>query len=272
MTHSCFNALQKILTALAIFISFEAYCQPKISLTADTWKQQEEWEVRGRQGFKFKERLSFGQFTTWKVDRSWTKESSWTLGTSRRTLNVPQGTNVIAYDHISRKQTLRFAAVSPSGETADVYAATKVQYNELRVGEGNGLNSFSIDLGNLLNKSSNNLYYVQIYLDGSAQPWQLVLDNGMSQLKPNKYIGYLFGPAGSYYQLKPITKVQGKNGKTQKIIAGSVGFEILDQDGVEIAAVSTIDNGKVYFSNAIRPQERFLIENLCAAILLQELI
>jgi hypothetical protein len=272
MQHTLFTALRNTFLGLVLISSVKGFSQPKISLTADIWEKQEEWDVRGRQGFKFKERLSFGQFSTYKIDRSWTKESTWTIGAMRQTLDVPQGTNVISYDHINKKQTLRFAAVSPSGETADVYAASKVQYNELRFGEGNGWNSFSVDMGNLFRESSNNLYYVQIYLDGSRQPWQLVLDNGKSQTKPRKYVGYLYGPDGVYYQLKPITHIQGKNGKSQRIIAGSVGFEILDADGVGIAAVSTLDNGKVYFSKGLRPQERFLMENLCAAILLQEQI
>lgn len=272
MTHINFAHVQKVFSVVAIFYSIAAYAQPKISLTADLLREQEVLEVKGRQGFKFKERLSFGQFSTFRVDRSWTKGSTWTIGASRMDLNVPDATNIISYDQITRKQTFRFAAESPSGETADVYAATNVRYNELRFGEGNGWNSFSLDMGNLFRNSSNNLFYVQIYLDGSPKPWQLMLDNGKSQTKPGKYIGYLYGPNGVYYQLKPITHVEGKNGKSQKILFGSVGYEIMDADGISIAAVSTIDKGKVYFNKGLRPSERFLMENLCAAILLQEQI
>jgi hypothetical protein len=53
---------------------------------------------------------------------------------------------------------------------------------------------------------------------------------------------------------------------------GSAGYEIMDADGISIAAVSTLNNGKVYFNTGIRPRERFLLENLFAAILLQEQI
>jgi hypothetical protein len=272
MTHTLFSTLGKTIAASLLFISVQATAQPKISLTSYIWHEQEVLEVKGRQGFKFRERLSFGQFSTFKVDRSWTRGSTWTIGASRRPLNVPDATNIIAYDHITRKQTFRFAAESPSGETADIYAATKVQFNELRFGEGNGWNSFSLDMWILFLKNSNNLFYVQIYLDGSPQPWQLMLDNGKSQTKPGKYIGYLYGPNGVYYQLKPITYVEGKNGKSQKILLGSVGYEIMDADGISIAAVSTLDNGKVHFNKGLHPSERFLMENLCAAILLQEQI
>jgi hypothetical protein len=216
MTHTLFTTLGKTFTASLLLLSVQATAQPKISLSADIWNNQEELDVKGRQGFRFKERLSFGPFSTCKVDRSWTKASSWTLGTSGRELNVPDATNIISYDHITRKQTFRFASQSPSGQTADVYAATKVQLNELRFGEGNGWNSFSIDMANLFRKSSNNLFYVQIYVDGDSQPWQLLLDNGKSQTNPGKYAGFLYGPNGVYYQLKPITHIEGKKRKITK--------------------------------------------------------
>lgn len=232
----------------------------------------EVFPVKGRQGILIKQKLSFGDYATEKVDRSWTKGTSWTIGSLKRTLEVPEATNVISYDHIKRKQTLRFAAVNPAGETADVYAATQVNAREISIGEGNGWGSFNIDFGWFKNRNSINLYYVQIYLNGEFQPWQLILDNETSQRQPGKYVGYLVGANGRYYQLKPAQYIAGKNGDSKKILMGSVGFEILDENGNSVAAVSTIDNGQVYFTRILQPGERFLIENLCAAILLQEQI
>jgi hypothetical protein len=246
---------------------------PKLALSGSDWTSDREiLDVKGLQGILINQRLSFGQYSTEKVKRSWTKESSWSLGISRRTLEVPQGTNIISLDHINRKQTLRFAAESPSGEYADVYAATQVRAQELRVGEGNDAGAFTIDLTRLFNKNSNNLYYVQIYLDGNRQPWQLVLDNEVSQWQPGKYIGYLYGPNNRYYQLKPVRQYENNKGKAVQIVMGHIGFEITDEGGTGLAAVSTMDKGQVYLSKAISPKERFLIENLCAAILLQQQI
>jgi hypothetical protein len=113
---------------------------------------------------------------------------------------------------------------------------------------------------------------VQIYLDGSRQPWQLVLDNEVSQWQPGKYIGYLYGPNNRYYQLKPVRQYENNKGKAVQIVMGHIGFEITDEGGTGLAAVSTMDKGQVYLSKAISPKERFLIENLCAAILLQQQI
>jgi hypothetical protein len=264
------NALG-ILTLSSIII---ASCgTPKLALPGTDWTgDREVFDVKGRQGILINQRLSFGQYTTQRVDRSWTKGSTWSIGVAKRTLEVPQATNIISLDHIRRKQTLRFAAESPSGEFADVYAASQVQAKELRVGEGNDLSSFTVDLSRLFSKSSNNLYYVQIYLDGSRQPWQMVLDNEVSQWKPGKYVGYLYGPNNRYYQLKPLRQFENKNGKAVQIVMGHIGFEIMDEGGTGLAAVSTMDKGQVYFSKEVAPKERFLLENLCAALLLQEQI
>jgi hypothetical protein len=265
------NGILRIFTiATVIMISCGT---PKLALPGMDWTGEREMlDVKGRQGILINQRLSFGQYTTQKVDRSWTKGSSWSIGVARRTLEVPQATNIISLDHIKRKQTLRFAAESASGEYADVYAATQVRARELRVGEGNELAAFTIDLTRLFSKNSNNLYYVQIYLDGSRQPWQLVLDNEVSQWKAGQYIGYLYGPDNRYYQLKPVRQYEGKAGKSVQLMMGHIGFEIMDEGGTGLAAVSTMDRGQVYFSKAVGPKERFLLENLCAALLLQEQI
>jgi hypothetical protein len=183
MKNSYANRIAFALTS-AIVASIISCSTPKLGLTGTDWNEKEMLEVQGRQGLLIKQRLSFGQYATQKVDRSWTKESSWSIGTARRTLNVPEATNIISLDHINRKQTLRFAAESASGAWADVYAATKVQTRELRIGEGNNPYDFTIDLTRIFSKNSNNLFYVQIYLDGNRQPWQLVLDNEVSQWKP----------------------------------------------------------------------------------------
>jgi hypothetical protein len=258
---------------LAIMVAGAISCStPKIGLTGTDWEQKEMLDVKGRQGLLINQRLSFGEYATQKVDRSWTKESSWSIGTARRTLNVPEATNIISFDHINRKQTLRFAAESPSGSFSDVYAATKVNARELRIGEGNDAGAFTIDITRLFSKSSNNLFYVQIYIDGSREPWQLVLDNEISQWKPGKYMGYLYGPNNRYYQLKPVRQYESRSGKQVQIAMGHLGFEIIDEGGTGLAAVSTIDKGQVYFSKAINKSERFLLENLCAALLLQEQI
>ena len=53
-------------------------CSPaKIAVDNAGWQQKEELAVKGRNGFLIKQKLSFGEFKTTTVKRSWTKGSSW---------------------------------------------------------------------------------------------------------------------------------------------------------------------------------------------------
>ena len=70
-----------------------------------------------------------------------------------------------------------------------------------------------------------------------------------------------------YRQQKP----RSKDGKPAGILFGSVGFEIRNKEGKAVAAVSKIDKGVVYMQGSDE-EERFLLANVCAALLMQEVI
>ena len=72
-----------------------------------------------------------------------------------------------------------------------------------------------------------------------------------------------------YYTLHPVYALEKKDGKTANIPFGSIGYEIRGKEGKPLAAVSLIDKGVVYF-NDISADEKFLMANICTAILLQE--
>ena len=72
-----------------------------------------------------------------------------------------------------------------------------------------------------------------------------------------------------YYTLHPVYALEKKNGKTANMLFGSIGYEIRGKEGKPLAAVSLIDNGLVYF-NDISSDEKFLMANICTAILLQQ--
>lgn len=106
------------------------------------------------------------------------------------------------------------------------------------------------------------------FLNDEKRPWQLVLDNHATQVFPGEYTGFFALDDKNFYTLTPITELQGKNG-AQKILGGSIGYEIFNSNGKSVAAVSLIDNGEVYFHRQ-DPSERLLLPSLCAALLLQE--
>lgn len=50
---------------------------PMIAVSDDGWKPLSEMPVKGRNGFFIRQKLSFGEYRTGFVTRSWTGGSSW---------------------------------------------------------------------------------------------------------------------------------------------------------------------------------------------------
>ncbi|MGB8191950.1 MAG: hypothetical protein WCF67_08530, partial [Chitinophagaceae bacterium] len=74
-----------------------------------------------------------------------------------------------------------------------------------------------------------------------------------------------------YYTIHPVYKIAGKNDKIYTMPVGSVGYEIRNKEGKPLAAISLMDRGMVYL-NPMPADEKFLIANVCTALLLQESI
>jgi hypothetical protein len=152
-----------------------------------------------------------------------------------------------------------------------VYCVSKFNAQDLEIGKNpNSLLNIGMDILGIGGKSTSN-YYVQIFSSSSDErPWEMVIDNQLSQARPKEYIGYLAKSKTSYYTIVPVTKLE-QNGKSGNILAGSVGFEFRDMNGKAVAAVSLMNKGMVFLAKTTR-EERFLLANACTALLLQDII
>ena len=251
-----------------IIIGFLAGCAPARVALSEGLQQHDEYEVKGRQGLLIRQKLAFGPYATTAVKRSWTKGNSARSGFG---WNDQQGkfVNLISTEYINRKQTVNFS-MTDGGNESDVFCASRFQARDLQVGRSdNSLLNIALEIGGI-GYSASDLFYVQIFLNNEDQPWQLVLDNAAAQARPKKYTGVIAKSRDEYYTLVPITRMQTKKG-TGSILGGSVGYEIQDPAGRAVAAVSLIDKGMVYLGKA-DARQRFLLANICSAILLQQQI
>lgn len=224
--------------------------------------------VKGRQGLLLNQKLSFGDFYTSKVKRSWTRGTS-----SRSPINTASVSNfffpdLFSMEWTSKHQRFTFIGADTTNQKAEVFGVSQFDSEDFIIGNNkNSIINILEDIKGLYSESEN-LFYFQIFVNEDQQPWQLVLDNQASQSHSTKYRGIFSLDENNYYTLIPITKMQGKNGP-RSILAGSVGYEINNKKGNLVAAVLLMDKGKVYL-NTTDATERFLMENLCAALLLQE--
>ncbi|HEX8268645.1 MAG TPA: hypothetical protein VF581_02025 [Flavobacterium sp.] len=260
--------MKKSILSFCLVIAIVSCTPFKPALSSADVNTVEIHEVRGRQGLLINQKLQFAEFYTGKVKRSWTKGGNSHVPISQGTATDILFPDLISLGYSSRNQTFSFQMQDSIGNKSDLYAATEFVAEDLQIGTN------SNSLGNILedvfgkNDVSDNLFYVQLYVNNDKRPWQLVLDNNAAQSNSKGYTGVFSLDEKHFYTIKPITKIMGKNGPTG-IPMGSIGFEILNSNDDFVAAVSLIDKGSVFFKTSDK-SERFLLANLCAALLLQE--
>ncbi|MFY7900582.1 MAG: hypothetical protein ACOVNY_10395 [Chitinophagaceae bacterium] len=255
-----------------LLVAFSAIlfsCSPvKIAIINPNWQQQEELSVKGRQGFMLNQKLSFGAYTTNKVNRSWTKGSSWTWSVPLQNDWVES----LNETFVQKKQTIRFSLKDAVGNESEVTAFTKVKWTDISIGKNpNSLVNIIADILTIGDNGSNT-FAVRIMPAKNQAPWEMFIDNDAAQQKAKTYTGILAKSKTEYYTVVPIYSLKNKQGNAVSMpFGGSVGYEFRDKNGVTLAAVSLIDKGMVYFNN-VPPAEKFLLANAITALLLQQQI
>jgi len=264
--------MKTLITAAIVSISF-IYCTPaRIALNDNEWHTKTEYAVEGRKNIFSKESLSFGAFHTTKVKRSWTKTNTSHSGFGFGTPGTDQYQNILLTEYINKKQSLHFSLADDQKNSSDVFCLNNVKVKDVLIGNNKGsLINIVKDIHDLVIQNSNedNLFIAQVYVNSNDTPWEMLIDNVAAQAKPNSYVGYLSKSKTEYYSIIPINKMKGKNGEAASIFMGSVGFEFRDKNNKPVAAISTIDKGMVYFSD-ISAEEKFILSNACAALLMRE--
>jgi hypothetical protein len=264
------NMKTLLTTISATVITLSSFGQFRIAVSEELQKANDEYKVKGRQGILIKQKLSFGEFSTATVKRSWTKGGSGYFGLGTGTPGKNDHTNIISLEYVNRKQTVFFNLSDGADRKSEVFAASKFRSKDLEIGNPNNIFNIAMDILGVGGRSESN-YYVQIYTGSGNQPWQMVINNQAAQSQPGKYTGLLAQDKDNYYTIVPVTKIIRKNGKITNTLAGALGFEFRNAKGVAVAAVSLVDNGMVFMGRA-DAAERFLLANACAALLLQESI
>jgi hypothetical protein len=203
------------------------------------------------------------------VKRSWTKGGNTRIDLLGGAVSDPAYPNLVSMDYNDRDQSYYFQMNDDFGNASDVYATSEFHSRDLQIGDNP--NSLVNILEDIFGGSgySDNLFYLQLFVNDQFEPWQLVLDNHAAQYMADEYNGVFALNEEQYYVLKPVTRIKAKDGSSRKVVMGSIGYEIFDSNERSVAAVSTVDGGKV-FLHTRDPDERFLMANLCAALLLQQ--
>ncbi|MET0394688.1 MAG: hypothetical protein ABW019_16200 [Chitinophagaceae bacterium] len=259
--------MKTVLLALSAALLISSCATPKISVSDDLKDNHDEYTVKGRQGILVNQKLSFGEYRTQRVKRSWTKGSSTYSGFGFGYPGTEDYTNIISNEYIRRKQTV-FFSLEDAKQKSEVYCTSRFNAKEFTLGKNeNSLLNIVLDIFGK-GGSSDNKFYVQIYTGENETPWQMMIDNQAAQAQAKSYTGILARGKDRFYTIVPVTRLEMK-GRSGNILAGSVGFEFRDQANKTVAAVSMLDKGMVFLGKT-DAEERFLLANACAALLLQQ--
>ncbi|HSF46352.1 MAG TPA: hypothetical protein VLA58_10090, partial [Chitinophagaceae bacterium] len=201
----------------------------------------ERLDVKGRQGWMLNEKLSFGDYRTVSLKRSWTKGSGAFAGWTAYKPGYVEIENRIGLEYSQRNQSVKFELTDANQRESAVFCVTKVKsFNFIvdknpnpAVGEVNSI----LEVGD----DWQNGYWVNIYLKDNDNPWEMVINNNDAQRDRKNYTGFLALDRHNYYTIKPVYKIVNNKGKALSTIAGSVGFEFLNKEGKAVAAVSTMN-------------------------------
>lgn len=256
---------------LVLSVIFTACGSAKIALDNNEWGKAEEFAVKGRQGIMINQKLSFGSYHTVSVKRSWTKGSSYFAGWASGRPGYDDYERVIGTEYSQRKQTIRFEMTDDKGNESSVFCLSRAREKDFMIGNNpNSLINILLDISGK-GDISENTFWIKIFINNQSRSWEMLLDNEAAQRNSKSYTGVVAQSRDNYYTIHPIFKMTGKNQKVYTMPVGSVGFELRNKEGKPVAAVSAIDKGSVYL-NSTDPGEKFLLSNICAAILLRESI
>ena len=194
--------------------------------------------VKGRQGWMLNQHLSFGEFTTGKVQRGWLKS-----------YDIPF---IVRFS--GAKEKLAYTLSNGEGQAAEVFCMGKLRQQDLPL--FNDL--FELNLG------WQDAFSGAIALNDGRQHYDFLL-TGLNQ---NNW----FRPAEGFirYQeglidIQPVDRLD--NGQ-RALGQQSLGFQFVYHNEV-IGAVETLNNGRVWLKDGLAPELRLVLGSVAAALLLR---
>lgn len=230
--------LTLVLSSLLLALSVGASAQ-KLILSPDL-DSAVEMKAKGRQGWQINQVIRFGEYSTSKTRRGWTK--SYAIGFTLRFRNA--------------SQKLSFTQKTPDGLEAEVLAVSRFSSMELDMGRG--FFSFPID---------NRDAFAGTVIPGAdtGRSWDFVLYNPDGSLAKDLDCGSAHCETGAVIRIAGVQKIEGMPRWMQ---AAYFGYEFY-RDGRAIAAVSTVNNGRVWMNPDLDASTRLVIAALSSALLLR---
>lgn len=232
--------MRRLIAVFAILLgAFSPAIAQKLILSPDL-DSAVEMKAKGRQGWQINQVIRFGDYSTTRARRGWTK--GYDIGFTLRFRKA--------------SQKLSFTQKTPDGLEADVLAVSRFSSKELNLGRG----FFSFPL-------ENESAFAGTIIPGgdTAKAWEFVLYNPDGSFVKDIDCGKARCENGQTIDVSGVQKIEGMPRWMQ---AAYFGYEFY-RNGKAIAAVSTVNNGRVWIHPDLDADTRLVVSALSSALLLR---
>jgi hypothetical protein len=233
---SCRNAgwLFTLLITSGLFI--QACTVPYMQVDPALSARAPAMPVAGRQGWLVNQQLSFGEFSSGPVKRSWTTG-----------YNIPF---IVRFS--GAKEKLGFSFRNAQGGQAELFCVGKLREIDLPV-----LNkAFEVNL------KTTDVFTCAIALGDES--FEFYSENLNQNPRLGEITGQLQGP-GLDIALRPVGKLEGGQSSWSTT---ALGYE-LQQEGETLAAVETLNNGRVWINPGLPDSQQLIVAGVASALLLR---
>lgn len=231
--------MSRIIYLTIFLITFFTACTLPNMVLEDSFKNAAtEYTVEGRTGWTKKKPMTFGNYQATSVKRGWTS-----------TYNIPFIVRLQGAKH-----KISFDMSDGQTQNATTFALGKIASKELSI--LNGLLNIPLKYENYF---AGVIHYneIEAYHFAIPLPFEIAFqptDPGVLEIE------------NEYYEIYKINQLEGQI-KFQ--FNELVGYEIR-KEGQPVAAIQKVNKDKIWISNKVTNKERFILANLCGAIMLMK--
>jgi hypothetical protein len=231
--------MKSLVFFLAVALAFGA-CSTGMQLDQSLARQSNTYAVKGRQGWLLNQHLSIGPYQTGKVQRGWT-----------RSYDIPF---VVRFQGAKEKLNFTVTDQTDAALNAEVFALGKITAQDLVI-----LNDlFEVPLKN------HDVFTAAIYVPGSRAHWQLAVNDPNKRLLGDVASGVL-EHEGQVIRVEEVRHTEKGHKNLGELV---LGYNFVE-NGRVIAAVETLNNGRVVLQADLPAEKRLVLTSAAAALLLR---
>jgi hypothetical protein len=228
--------LRTLLMAMCVMTLLTSCTVPYMQVDPQLTAQARALPVSGRQGWLVNQQLGFGEFSSGPVKRSWTKG-----------YNIPF---IVRFS--GAKEKIGFPVSSAAGDTAEFFCLGKLREYDLPL--------FNKALE--VNLKTTGVFTCSIAL--GEQSYEFYSENLNQNPRFSEITGRLQTP-GPDITIHPVGSLEGGQASWSTT---ALGYE-LKQDGRTVAAVETLNEGRVWISPELPSDQQLIIAGVASALLLR---